>query len=153
LGGRGDYAGAMLPLLERFLGDGPARLAMQFLRFGAVGAAGFVVDTSVVYALRASAGIYAAGVAAYAMAATFTWAFNRIWTFRGSQRMPAGRQWAVFLATQSAGFVVNRGVFFVLVTVSPFCADYPVVAIAAGVGAGMFVNFATARRYVFASGG
>ncbi len=97
-------------------------------------------------------GCTGAGAAAYLCAATFTWAFNRIWTFRGPHRLAIHRQWAVFLATNSVGFVVNRGVFAVLVTVSPFCADYPVVAIAAGVAAGMFLNFAAARRYVFAAG-
>ncbi len=140
----------MEAVLERLLGVGPARLAMEFLRFGTVGAAGFVVDTGVVYALRGSIGIYAAGVAAYGAAATFTWFFNRLWTFRAAPRTHAARQWAVFVATQSLGFVVNRGVFAVLVTVSPFCATHPVVAIAAGVAAGMFFNFAAARRYVFA---
>lgn len=143
----------MQALLERFLGDALARTAMQFLRFGTVGAAGFVVDTSVVYALRGTIGIYGAGVAAYVAAASFTWLFNRIWTFRGPHRIAAGRQWAAFMAAQSLGFVVNRGVFAVLVTVSPFCAEYPVVAIAAGMVAGMFLNFAAARKYVFASGG
>ncbi len=147
-----DYSDGMQALLERILGDALARLAMQFLRFGTVGAAGFVVDTAVVYALRGAIGIYAAGAVAYCVAATFTWVFNRLWTFRSAPRGAAGRQWILFLATQSAGFVVNRGVFALLVTFSAFCATYPVVAIAAGVAAGMFLNFAAAKRFVFAQG-
>ena len=55
----------------------------------------------------------------------------------------------MFLATQSAGFVINRGVFAALVTFNDVCAAYPVLAIAAGMAAGMFLNFAAARRYVF----
>lgn len=140
----------MQAMLERMVGPELGRTAMQFLRFGTVGSAGFVVDTAVVYALRGTAGIYAAGIAAYVAAASFTWIFNRIWTFRSAPRGAAGRQWLVFVATQSMGFVVNRGVFALLVTFSAFCAAYPVVAIAAGVAAGMFLNFASARRYVFA---
>jgi putative flippase GtrA len=134
---------------------GPARFALlaQFLRFGTVGAMGFVVDVSVVYGLRGALGLYGAGAAAYLAAATFTWAFNRIWTFRGPHRMAMHRQWAMFLATNLVGFAVNRGLFFALVTWSAFCAAYPVVAIAAGVGAGMFLNFAAARQVVFARGG
>jgi len=142
----------MQAVLERLLGARVAGLAMQFLRFGTVGAAGFVVDTAVVYGLRGTVGIYAAGAAAYVAAASFTWLFNRLWTFRTAPRTNAARQWAVFLATQSLGFVVNRGIFAILVTVSAFCATHPVVAIAAGVAAGMFLNFAAARRYVFAQG-
>lgn len=144
-----SYAGGMRAFMQRLLGDHLALLATQFLRFGTVGAAGFVVDTAVVYSLRGAIGLYGAGAVAYVVAASFTWGFNRLWTFRGPHHMAAGRQWAVFLGTQSVGFVVNRGVFFVLVTVSAFCAEYPVVAIAAGVAAGMFLNFAAARRYVF----
>lgn len=130
----------------------PARraLARQFLRFGAVGGIGFIVDTSVVYGLRGTIGIYAAGAVAYLAAASLNWALNRVWTFRGPHRMPMHRQWAMFLATNLVGFVVNRGVFAALVTWSPFCNENPVVAIAAGVAAGMFINFAAARQVVFA---
>lgn len=149
---RRPYAHAMQPLLQRILGEAHARLAMQFLRFGTVGAGGFVVDNAVVYSLRDPAGLYAAGALAYIAAATFTWVFNRLWTFRGPHQGAAGRQWVLFLATQSVGFVVNRGVFAVLVTVSPLCATHPVIAVFAGTLAGMFLNFAAARRYVFVGG-
>jgi len=144
------YAGAMHAILIRLAGPARARVVMQFMRFGTVGAAGFVVDTSVVYGLRGAIGLYGAGAVAYLCAATFTWAFNRIWTFRGPHRHPMHRQWALFLAVNSVGFVVNRGVFALLVTFSAFCAEYPVVAIFAGMLAGMFLNFAAARKLVFA---
>jgi putative flippase GtrA len=146
------YARAMRATLLRLIG--PSRLAVveQFLRFGTVGAMGFVVDVSVVYGLRGVLGLYGAGAAAYVAAATFTWAFNRAWTFRGPHRLAMHRQWAMFLATNMVGFAVNRGLFFALVTWSAFCAAYPVVAIAAGVGAGMLLNFAVARQVVFARG-
>jgi len=136
--------------LQTLLGPARAALVMQFLRFGTVGGIGFMFDTAVVYALRGPLGLYAAGAAAYVVAATVTWALNRAWTFRGPHRLSMRRQWAVFLATNSVGFVVNRGVFAALVTWSTFCRDYPVVAIAAGVAAGMFLNFAAARKLVFA---
>lgn len=136
-------------LLLRVLGDRLGATAVQFMRFGLVGAAGFVVDTGVVYGLRGAIGIYGAGAAAYVCAASFTWLFNRLWAFRDAAHQPAARQWAIFLATQSVGFVVNRGVFAVLVTVSALCAEHPVIATFAGMLAGMFLNFAFARRYVF----
>lgn len=137
-------------ILLRLLG--PARFAVlrQFLRFGTVGGMGFLVDTGVVYGLRGVLGLYGAGALAYLVAASFTWWFNRIWTFRGPHRMPMHRQWAAFIATSAAGFVVNRGIFALLITINAFCAEHPVVAIAAGVAGGMFLNFAAARRVVFA---
>ncbi len=152
LGGAALYAMGMLALLQRILGDAHGQLAMQFLRFGTVGTAGVVVDTAGVYLLRGSIGIYGAGVGAYVAAATFTWVFNRLWTFRGAHRGGMGRQWALFLAAQSLGFFVNRGVFAALVTFSPLCERHPVLAVCAGTLAGMFLNFATARRFVFAQG-
>jgi putative flippase GtrA len=139
----------MQTLLHRVLGPRLGALAVQFMRFGVVGAAGFMVDTAVVYALRGPIGIYAAGAAAYIFAASFSWLFNRIWAFRHAARRPAARQWAIFLMTQSVGFVVNRGVFALLVTISPLCIEHPVLATFAGTLAGMFINFGFARRYVF----
>jgi putative flippase GtrA len=136
-------------LLLRVLGDRLGALAVQFMRFGLVGAAGFMVDTGVVYALRGMIGIYAAGAVAYLFAASFTWFFNRLWAFRNATHQPPGRQWAIFLATQSIGFLVNRGVFATLVTTSALCAEHPVIATFAGMLAGMFLNFGFARRYVF----
>lgn len=124
-------------------------LLLQFLRFGAVGGGGFVVDTAVVYAMKGAVGLYWAGAIAYPVAATFTWIINRIWTFRGQGSGPVHRQWAIFLATNLLGFVLNRGTYFALVATSPFVAAYPVIAVAAGAVAGMFLNFHLARSVVF----
>ena len=127
------------------------RLALlrQFLRFGTVGFGGFIVDTTTVYSLRAWVGLYVAGALAYITSATFTWAVNRIWTFRGRGSGSVHRQWALFLAANALGFGLNRGTYFILITVSAFCYANPVVAIAAGVAMGMFMNFHLSRTVVF----
>ena len=121
----------------------------QFIKFGTVGTAGFVVDTAIVYALRGSIGLYGAGLVSYLVAATFTWAMNRTWTFRGLGSGPAHHQWARFLAVNLLGFTLNRGTYAILVTFVPLCADQPVFATAAGAIAGMFVNFGLSRALVF----
>lgn len=126
-----------------------AALVAQFLRFGAVGACGFVVDTATVYALRGTLGLYGAGMVSYLLAATSNWALNRAWTFRGQGDGPAHRQWARFMVANLAGFVLNRGTYAALVTWVPLCAAEPVFAVAAGSVAGMFVNFGLSRRMVF----
>jgi putative flippase GtrA len=129
----------------------PDRLAMtaQFIRFGTVGLAGLVVDTATVYGLRHPLGLYGAGLVAYVFAATGNWVLNRIWTFRGLGSGPAHRQWAMFMVTNLAGFVLNRGTYAILVTFVAAAAAQPVIATAAGSVAGMFVNFSLARRLVF----
>ena len=124
-------------------------LLAQFLRFGVVGVLGFLVDTATVYATKATLGLYGAGVLAFLVAASFNWALNRAWTFRGLGAGPRHRQWARFLAANAVGFVLNRGCYFILVTFSPICADNPVLAVAAGAIAGLFSNFTLSRRLVF----
>lgn len=124
-------------------------MAAEFMRFGMVGVAGFVVDTATVYASRAELGLYGAGLLAYLCAASVTWAFNRIWTFRHRRHQPAHRQWAMFMLVNLGGFVLNRGTYALMVTFSAAAASQPVIAVAAGAGAGMFINFGLSRRLVF----
>lgn len=121
----------------------------QFLRFGVVGTFGFLVDTTTVYSLRASLGLYAAGACAYFVAGSANWLLNRLWTFRGQGSLPAHHQWARFLAVNMVGFTVNRGTYFALVTWSALCAHQPVFAIAAGAIAGLGLNFHFSRTIAF----
>lgn len=122
---------------------------VEFLKFGTVGAIGFVFDTGTVYALYGGLGLIGAGIAAYVVAATCTWLLNRLWTFRGRGGQSAGRQWALFLAANAVGFTLNRGTFALAVTYLAVAARYPVLAVAAGTVAGMGVNFFLSRRIVF----
>ena len=124
-------------------------LLTQFLRFGVVGGLGWVVDTATVYALRPFTGVVAAGLLAFPVAASFTWAVNRIWTFRGQGAGPVSQQWLRFLAANSLGFVLNRGTYVLLVSLVSVIAANPVLATAAGAVAGMFLNFHLSRRLVF----
>ena len=139
-----------LPAPARQLAS-PARIAtlIQFLMFGTVGCVGFLADTATVYGLRHWLGLYGAGAVAYGVAATVTWALNRVWTFRGRGSGPAHRQWARFVFVNLGGFILNRGTYAALVTWVPLCADQPVYAVAAGAIAGMFVNFGLSRSMVF----
>jgi putative flippase GtrA len=124
-------------------------LAAQFCRFGIVGATGFVVDTATVYGLRSALGLYGAGMVGYVTAASSNWALNRVWTFRGRGSGPAHRQWALFMVANLGGFVLNRGTYALLVTFLPIAAEQPVIAIFAGVIAGLFLNFTLSRKVVF----
>ena len=129
----------------------PPRLTLigQFLRFGTVGAVGFVIDTGTVYALRHSIGIIGAGMVAYVFAATGNWLLNRLWTFRGKGDGPAHRQWMKFMIANLFGFILNRGTYVWLVTSVSAAAHQPVIATAAGAVAGLLVNFSLSRRLVF----
>jgi putative flippase GtrA len=136
-------------LLLRLVSPPTLALARQFLRFGTVGAVGFVVDAGIIYATRHQLGLYGAGLASYLAAATVTWALNRAWTFRGRGTGRAHRQWALFLLANLAGFALNRGTYALLVTYVPICAEQPVLAVLAGVAVAMFLNFHLSRKLVF----
>lgn len=140
--------------LDRLLPARHRALAAEFLRFGVVGTAGFVVDTAVLYAaLALGAGLYGGRVLSYLAAATCTWALNRAWTFRRAARTGGraamGRQWALFVAVNLVGFAANYGTYALLVANVPLVAADPVYGVAAGAIAGMGGNFLLSRRYVF----
>jgi putative flippase GtrA len=139
----------VIAALGRIIGPARAAVLSEFLKFGVVGALGFVVDTATVYALRGSLGLYGAGAAAYLTAASSNWVLNRAWTFRGRGGQPAHRQWALFLLANLVGFVLNRGTYAILVTFVPLCAAEPVWAVAAGSIAGLGTNFFLSRKLVF----
>jgi putative flippase GtrA len=136
-------------VLERPVSQTQRLIIAQFLRFGTVGGIGFLIDTAAVYGLRHILGLYGAGLIAYVVAATGNWALNRIWTFRGHGSGPAYRQWTMFMVTNLAGFVLNRGAYVLLVTFVAAATRQPVIATAAGAVAGMFANFSLSRRLVF----
>ena len=129
----------------------PERLliAEEFTRFGLVGLVGFFVDTGVVYALRHNFGLYGAALISYVAAASVTWILNRNWTFKGRGSGQIHRQWALFLVANLGGFVLNRGVYALLVTFVALCARQPVIAITAGVLVAMTSNFMLSRNLVF----
>ncbi len=142
--------GALPAPMRRFMPRTRVLLLAQFMQFGVAGVAGFLVDTAVVYALRAPAGLYVAGAAAYVAAVTATWWINRVWTFQSIvSDGPMHRQWARYAVANIPGLILNLGTYFALVAGSRFCAAYPVVAVAAGAIAGMFANFILSRTLVF----
>ena len=126
------------------------RVLVQFGMFGMVGLIGFAIDTATVYALRHAVGLYVAGIVAYFTAATGTWFCNRLWTFRHLARTEAWHvQWRRFLTANLGGFVINRGLYALLVTFVDLAAREPVIAVFAGGLAGMTLNFNLSRKLVF----
>lgn len=125
----------------------------QFLRFGVVGTAGFLMDAAVLYLMLAlGLGPYAGRVVSYLAAASLTFALNRAWTFRSAARAPVARQWGAFVALNLLGFAANYGTYAALIAGSATVAAHPVLGVAAGSVAGMFINFAVSRRFVFRAG-
>ena len=126
----------------------------QFIRFGIVGAGGYVVDASVLalmlYAVRLDP--YTSRVVSYLAAATFTWTGNRYLTFadqRAHGLKGIAREWATFLAANAIGGLVNVGLYATLVRYAPPPVSNYFVAQLFGVLAGLVFNFTLSKRFVF----
>jgi len=141
---------AILARVEGMIGRARFAVLMEFLRFGVVGTIGFVVDTAVLYAgLALGLGLYGGRAVSYLVAASTTWALNRLWTFRGRGDGRVHRQWALFLLVNLLGFAMNYGAYAALIALVPMVAEHPILGVAAGAVAGMFGNFVLSRRLVF----
>jgi putative flippase GtrA len=136
--------------LRMYASEERIRLLVQFVMFAMVGLIGLAADTATVYALRHAVGLYAAGILAYFTAASVTWFCNRSWTFRHVKSTASWhRQWRRFLVANLSGFIINRGVYALLVTFVDLAAREPVIAVFAGAVAGMTLNFNLSRKLVF----
>ena len=124
----------------------------KFLLFAIAGGAGFVVDTGILYLLKGSLGLYGARAISFLCAVATTWIINRSFAFKGqSANLPVWREFLHYLAAMIFGGAVNYAVYAALVATVPLVAQQPVLGVAAGVIAGMFVNFLLADRLVFRS--
>jgi putative flippase GtrA len=148
--------------LRTYASEARIRLLVQFVMFSMAGLVGFAIDTATVYATVYAwrhwalrhwdelYGLYVGGILAYFTAATGTWLCNRLWTFRHAGRSDRWHvQWRRFLAANLTGFVINRGVYMLLVTFVAVAARQPVIAVFAGALAGMTLNFNLSRKMVF----
>lgn len=121
----------------------------QLFAFAAVGTIGFIVDAGVLYAgLAVGLGYYAGRVVSYLCAATVTWALNRRFTFQTTQTA-SKKEWGKFVLLNLAGFAVNYGAYAACLQASPLFTTHPVLAVAVGSVAGLFVNFAVNKYLVF----
>jgi putative flippase GtrA len=125
----------------------------QFLRFSLVGAAGFAVDTGVLYLLIFGVGLgpWLARLPSFLAASLFTWYANRRWTYPGPHRGSTAGQWLKFVTVNTVGFAVNYSIYAVLILDNRVRAQ-PVIAVAAGSLAGLAFNFTASRRFVFRRG-
>jgi putative flippase GtrA len=125
----------------------------QFLRFGLVGTAGFVVDAAALTAAMAWLGLgpYGGRVVSYLAAVTFTWAMNRRFTFAGADPRRGTAQWGRFVAANGVGALVNYGTYAALVASVPLVATRPVLGVAVGSVAGLVFNFTLSKLWVFRS--
>jgi putative flippase GtrA len=123
----------------------------KLLRFACVGVFGFLVDASVLTLLSTRWGInlYAARVISFAAASLATWLLNRRFTFSLVEGQSKRVEYVRYMVVQSVGSLTNLGVFMVLVGTFSWLARVPVIPLAVGAAAGLLVNFAGSKTWVF----
>jgi putative flippase GtrA len=123
----------------------------RFIRFAVVGATGFLVDAALLSVLIGHGfGIYAARLASFPAAVTWTWLLNRLWGFRDDRTHRPTREWARYFAVQSFGALVNFLVYSALLaSIFDERAEMALYALAIGSAVGMIVNYVGAAALVF----
>ena len=127
------------------------RIDPAFLRFGLVGATGFVVDYCVLHVLVSVFGAdpIAARFVSFPIAVLATWLLNRTFTFRGPTVHSAMRQVAIYAAVQGAGGAANIAVYSAAVHFVPMFHEALIIPLAFGSAAGLCLTFAGSKRFAF----
>lgn len=122
----------------------------QFLRFAAVGVAGFLVDVLVLYlALLLGLGLYAGRALSFLAAVQCTWELNRRFTFVYQEQRSLAARWWRYLLAMLGGGIANYLTYSAVVVLAPGIPFLPLAAVAAGSLAGLTLNFLCAKFFVF----
>jgi putative flippase GtrA len=125
-------------------------LVGQLMRFGVVGAAGFIVDGGMLW-LFISAGLnpYTARALSFPVAVVVTWSLNRVWTFANAEKVGKRRQFGFYLAVQLVGAAANYSVYTCVIRTFDDSGQMIFVGLVLGSFVGMFLNFWGARQIAF----
>ncbi len=123
----------------------------QFLRYCLVGGVGFAVDAGILSFLAhvLAVGPFAARAPSFIAAVTVTSALSRRYVFAGLRRYSAGAEYRRYFAVQVLGGLANLGVYAAAIVNLPWCAAFPVSALALGSIVGLAVNCSLGRLKVF----
>jgi putative flippase GtrA len=128
--------------------------AHKFVRFGAVGGAGFFVNEAALAVAKEllNLGNTPAWLFGFAVAVTFTWWGNRTFTFhehKSEGHSGILAEWGRFVATNSVGAAANFAVYTLLERFAPWPLNNAYVALFFGVLVGMLFNFTLSKKLVF----
>jgi GT2 family glycosyltransferase/putative flippase GtrA len=131
-------------------GKGVGNEARMFLLFGLVGAVAFVVDALVLmFCLQLGLSRVIGRVISLFVSMNFTFVVNRAFVFTRFRAAPVSQQWALYLASNTLGALVNYAVYLALTAPGALFAGRNVLAIACGSVAGMAFNFTASRLTAF----
>ncbi|MCB1865253.1 MAG: GtrA family protein [Chromatiales bacterium] len=123
----------------------------RWLRFGAVGATGFLIEASLITLLVHGLGWgpYQARMISFPIAVSVTWYLNRTFTFADLAGGCRKREYGRYVLVNTVGAGTNLSVYAIAVALSGQIARWPVLGLVLGAGAGMFINYLGARHFAF----
>ena len=125
----------------------------HLMRFGLVGGLGFVVDGAVLEAMiYVGMNPIAGRAVSFPVAVVATWLANRTFTFPDKIEQSRIREASTYVAVQLVGGAANFAVYSALVHSVQVCADWPILALAFGAGAGLTINYLGSKHIVFRRG-
>jgi len=127
-------------------------ISATFVRFGVIGAIGFLVDATVLTVLSAALGVdvFLSRFFSISAAVTITWLLNRKHVF-GSDRTGTDKalEYGQYLTVQIIGALINLGLFALLVIRFPALREIPVVPLALAASVALVFNYLSARYWVY----
>jgi len=123
----------------------------EFFKFAVTGGLGTVTNLVIFFLLSDLLGFYEipVSIGCFLIAATQNYFINHFWSFRKTTKSaaPSFKKWALFICASLAGLALN---LLVMKAVLAFWnPPYKVIAQGTGILAGMAVNFAFSKIFVF----
>jgi len=142
------------------------RMDPAFLRFGVVGAVGFIVDLVFLSLLVRFAGWspipvvwpilsfvltiqMQARFVSFPIAVASTWALNRNWTFKQATTKPIHHEVASYVAVQGSGGLANVGAYCLVLYLVPALQAWPIIPLMVGSGLGLCLTFVGSKYWAF----
>lgn len=123
----------------------------QVSRFAIIGGIGFIVDGGILTLLNSFYGfnILQSRVCSFAVAVTVTWFLNRQRTFADRKDKRVAREWGRYAVVNSAGALLNMGIFLGLVHHFSIFRDFPLLPLGIASSIALFFNFFTSKHFAF----
>lgn len=123
----------------------------SFIFFCFGGGIAFVIDAGLTQGLVSLFGgdPWSARAIAFPVAVTFTWFYNKTFTFPGRYSQPLWFQWSSYAATQIIGWLLNLGCYIAIVATSDIATKWPVIGVAIGSMVGLIANYLGAKHIAF----
>jgi putative flippase GtrA len=136
-----------MAMMQRFI----KLIPKGFPGFLLVGAAGFVVDASILATLVHGYdwGDYSARFISFGVAVTVTWLLNRSFVFGDNRTHNKRSEYTRYFTVQGMGMAINLLIYSLCIASSEIMDQWPVLALAVGSAVALIFNYTGSRIFVF----